>query len=234
MEEIVLTSVGMLKKIGHPSFKFFESKLRADVFYKSMLYWHIMKELPDNEVIGFMKEVAEFIEMDGNTWDSLMSKVHERDYKLAKSTIETLMMKAATNENVNVFMFRSKHYLVGVDGFEPWENFMVLKHMRGIPPDSVAEKLPSGEVKFKSPWQYIKEQHQKLGPQGSLIPDEYIQKQEDRIKDLKLAFETDPSWVSVGWPDEREIGVDTDKSSALSECLHVLKKTEEIEAIYDL
>ena len=27
-----------------------------------MLYWPTMKESPDNEVIGFMKEVAEYIE----------------------------------------------------------------------------------------------------------------------------------------------------------------------------
>ena len=204
MEGIFLSSLGMVQKIGHETeaFKWLRWMFRAEVINFQMRFFAMNKDISQEELvvsdaIELFKEVAEFIEMDGSTWDFLMSKVHERDYKLAQSTIYDLMIKAATNENVNVFMIRPKHYLVEVEGFEPWENFMVLKHMRGIPPDSVAEKLPSGEVKFKSPWQYIKEQHQKLGPQGSLIPDEYIQKQEDRIKDLKLAFETDPSWVSV-------------------------------------
>ena len=103
MEEIVLTSVGVLKTIGHPSFKFFESKLRAEVFYRSMLYWHTMKGLPDNEVIEFMKEVAEFLEMNDLAWRELMHLFHDIRPGRAKLALWKLFETAAKMEHVSIF-----------------------------------------------------------------------------------------------------------------------------------
>ena len=213
MEGIFPSSLGMAQKIGSETeaFKWLRWMFRAEVInfegrFRDMYRDIIHNKLVVNDAIELFKEITEFIEMDKQTWDLLMCKVHERDFQGAGDLISTLMYVAAVNENVNVFMTRSKDDLVEVKDFWSWKNFKDLKHMRGIAPDSVAEKFPSGKDKFKSPWQYIKEQYEKHGPEDSGISAKYIQKQEDRIKDLKLAFETGPSWVSVMITRKRKAG----------------------------
>ena len=195
MEEIVLTSVGMLKKIGHPSFKFFESKLRTDVFYKSMLYWHTMKELPDNEVIGFMKEIAEFIEMNDLAWRELMHLFNDIKPGRAKLALWKLFETAANMEHVNIF--KSSTPIIGDSKYlKIGSNSKHIKMSR----DDMYEQTQSG-VKMKSALQVLKEHHTKHGPQGSGVPHNYILMQEERIRDLKLAFETD--WSTQQIPEDR-------------------------------
>ena len=195
MEEIALTSVGMLKKIGHPSFKFFESKLRAEVSYRSMLYWHTMKGLPDNEVIEFMKEVAEFLEMNDLAWRELMHLFHDIRPGRAKLALWKLFETAAKMEHVNIF--KSTTAIIGDSkDLKIGSNSKQIK----MSPDDMYEQTPSG-VKIKSAWQVLKEHHTKRGPQGSAAPHKYILMQEERIRDLKLAFETD--WSTQQIPEDR-------------------------------
>ena len=188
MEETFLTNLGMLEKIGHEAFQFYQWKFRVEVIQFTAFYWTTVEVSPVNEVIKFMQEVAEFIEMDDLHWRALIIEFHKDDRGAgAKKMLWTLMRGAAKSETVNIFMCRAADEII-----DDLTDFDAVKNLAAIDlpssPSDVSEDS-SGKQRVKSAWEYIKEQHQKRGPQGSLIPDEYIQKQEDRIRDLKLAFE---------------------------------------------
>ena len=189
MEGTFLTSLGVLEKIGHEAFKFYQWKFRAEVIQFSVLYWPTVEASPVNEVLEFMHEIAEFIEMDDFHWRALILKFREDDKGAgAKEMLWTLLRGAAKSETLNIFMCRAADDIIDdLTDFNEVRNLQAIKEV-GIPPHDVSEETPSG-AKVKSAWQYFKEQHEKHGPQGSGIPVEYIQKQEDRIRDLKLAFE---------------------------------------------
>ena len=217
MEGTFLTNLGVLEKIGHEAFQFYQWKFRGEVIQFTALYWPTVEMSPVNKVIKFMQEVAEFIEMDDFHWRALIIKLHE-DPPGAKKFLWTLMRGAAKSETVNIFMCRAADEIIDdLTDFDAVKNLEAI----GIPssPSDVSEDS-SGKMRVKSAWEYIKEQHQKRGPQGSLIPDEYIQKQEDRIRDLMFAFEEtlipeDTSRASVVPPQASSSSVGEEISRSL-------------------
>ena len=105
MEGISLTSVGMLKKIGHPSFKFFDWKFKTKLFEFFTLYEVIFKGLPDSDIIEFMKEIAELLEMDAKTWRLLMTMFHDGfvGQTCAKGLLHGLLEMGAISDHQNIF-----------------------------------------------------------------------------------------------------------------------------------
>ena len=105
MEGIFLTAIGVLKKIGHQSYKFFKWNYMANVFNIITYFWSIVRERHDNEVIEYMKDIAQFIEMGGLTWRTLMRMFHGgvAGRAQAEMLLRDFFMKAAIIENVNIF-----------------------------------------------------------------------------------------------------------------------------------
>ena len=105
MEGISLTSIGMLKKIGHPSFRYFEWTFKTKLFEIFTLYDVIFKGLPDNDIIEFMKEIAKLLEMDAKTWRLLMAMFHDGfvGQTCAKGLLYDLLSMGAINDHQNIF-----------------------------------------------------------------------------------------------------------------------------------
>ena len=202
MGGIFLTTIGVLKKIGHQNYKFFKWNYMANVFNIFTYFWSIVRERPDNEVIEYMKDIAQFLEMDDLTWRKLMLMFHggAAGRAHAEMLLWQLFNKAAIIEHVNIFKSTSAINCEDKDVMNVLKSDWNPEQIE-MPPDDILMQTPSG-VRIKSAWQVIKEHHKKNGPQGSGITDECVLKWEDRDRDLKLAFEeTDSSTQQT--PEDR-------------------------------
>ena len=163
MEGIFLTTIGMLKKIDHESYKFFKWNYMGNVFNIFTKFWSTVQTHPYNEVIKTMKDIAQFIEMDGLTWRTLMRMFHDgdQDRLRAKLRLWDIFMKAAIAEDVNIFKSTSAINCKNINE-EDIKNCLRTEwnpeHIE-MPPEVILVQTPDG-VKIMSATVIIKE-HQK-------------------------------------------------------------------------
>ena len=208
MERALRTSLGMLKQIDHPYFKFYEFDFRANCSEFAETYWSTMRDCSDNEVIEYMKDIAEELEMDDITWRGLMIMFHDGapGRAGAKCLLWKHFIKATTIEHVNIFkgttyIFKgtTSPIVILKDQKNIWNCDPWSERVPPRPRDTIVQR--SDGIGFKTAWEVLKEYHELTGPQWSGVLDEYISWQEDRIRDLHLAFETD--WSTQQIPEDR-------------------------------
>ena len=77
IEDMPLNSLGMLKKIGHPSYKYLEWKQRSEILVFTTNYWPIVQGSSDEEALEFWKDIGDLLELDKVTWYHLILLVHQ-------------------------------------------------------------------------------------------------------------------------------------------------------------
>ena len=201
MEDITLTSIGMLKKIGHPSYKFLEWNFRAAVFEFCTNYWSIVQgRSGDEALVEYWKDIFNLLELDAMTWRQLIIMVRQGAPCRARATLLVwdLLHQSLVHDHVDL-----NHIPTEIIGdYRNLENVWKAEHIIEIPEDCVEERLLSGPY-VKSAWQVLRDHHDQHGPHGSGTPDDYILMQKDRIMNLHLAFQShwstsqDLSWASM-------------------------------------
>ena len=77
MDNIPLNSLGMLQKIGHPSYKYLEWKFRAEILEFTTNYWPIVQGCSDDEALEFWKDIANLLELSEMVWRHMILMAHQ-------------------------------------------------------------------------------------------------------------------------------------------------------------
>ena len=99
-----MTSLGMLKKINHPSYKYLEWKFRAEVLDFTTNFWPIVQGCSDDEALEYWKDIANLLELDEMTWRHLILMVHQgvTGRAAANKLIWDLLTQYAIMEHVDL------------------------------------------------------------------------------------------------------------------------------------
>ena len=187
MEGMNLTAIGLLQKIGHPSYKFFDWMFKAQLFVFAENFWPVVRGRSDNKVLEYLMDIANFLEMDHVTWRSLINMFRQGDpgRACAKLTFWALLNQAAVMDHVDISQYSTSILGDFRDLKNVWQADQIMQ-----PPDDILEQRPSGAW-VKSAWQVLREHHEQHGYRTSSgIPGAYMLKQECRIWNLKVAFES--------------------------------------------
>ena len=200
----------MLYLNDHPSYRYLWWKFRSEVFHRTTNYWNMVQGPMDDEALEFMKDIANLLELDAMTWNPLMIMVHQGDpaRTCAKVILWDLLNQSAMRNFVDVrtaardllwdflnqsatmdyvHLNHSSFSIIG-DYNDLWKAWKAEFDL--VPPDDCVEETPTGTC-VRSAWQVLKGCHQQLGVNGSGVTHQYILLQEDRIKNLNIAFQED-------------------------------------------
>ena len=186
MEDMNLTTIGMLQKVGHPSYEFFDWKFKAELFVFAENFWPRVRGSSDNKILEYWMDIAKFLEMDHVTWRSLINMFRQGDpgRACAKLTFWALLNQAAVMDHVDISQYSTSILGDYRDLKNVWQADRIM-----VATSDLLEQRPSG-LWVKSPFQILKEYDKEFDYHTSSgIPGGYMLKQECRVWNLKLAFE---------------------------------------------
>ena len=187
MEDMNLTTIGMLQKVGHPSYEFFDWKFKAELFVFAENFWPRVRGSSDNKILEYWMDIAKLLEMDHLTWRNLIKMFRQGERGRAYATLKfwDLLNQAAVMDHVDINQYPTSILGDFRDLKNVWQADQIMQ-----PPDDILEQRPSGAW-VKSAWQVLREHHEQHGYRTSSgIPGAYMLKQECRIWNLNVAFES--------------------------------------------